>query len=117
MSCHTLCHCNAPDCHSCHVQCPTRCAQVSLTSAPETTLRTLDAVTSVDTRVYRAAVLRLMCDLRALEIATRVSVICPHRIVALRNKTAHVAGLWDGSGAASLADEWASARRTYEQGR
>ena len=44
--------------------------KVSVRDAAPSTLRALDEVLSVDLRVYRAAVLRVLCDLRALERAT-----------------------------------------------
>ena len=77
-------------------------------------LRELDEeLLSVDMRVYRAAVLRTLCDLRALERASGTTLLCDARMRKLRNKTGYVAGLWDGAGAAVLADEWASARLGY----
>lgn len=89
--------------------------KVSVAEAPTDVLRELDEITRIDARVYRAAVLRVLCDVRALEVATQSRVLCAPRLAALRNKTAHVRGLWDGAGAKSLIDEWADARRTYHQ--
>ena len=86
--------------------------KVTVAQAPASLLRQLDSITAVDARVYRAAVSRLMCDARALERATGKRVLCARRLEALRNKTAYVPGLWDGSAAGALASEWASAR-TY----
>ena len=83
--------------------------KVSVSQSSPEVLRELDAMTKVDARVYRAAVLRLLCDLRALERRTGKQLICMPRIEALRNKTRYVPGLWDGSGAASMASEWKTA--------
>ena len=84
--------------------------RISMADVPEAVRRELDEVIDVDTRVYRAAVLRLLCDLRALERATGATLICEARLQGLRNKTSYIPGLWDGVGAASLADEWFAAR-------
>ena len=40
---------------------------MAVAAAPPAVLRQVDAMTSVDARVYGAAVLRVLCDLRALE--------------------------------------------------
>ena len=87
--------------------------KVSVRDAPAQVLSQLDEVLSVDLRVYRAAVMRLLCDLRALEAATGRAVLCAPRLAALRNKTSYVTGLWDGAGAAAVLDEWAEARVGY----
>jgi hypothetical protein len=84
--------------------------KVTIAQVPPATIGELDEVTAVDARVYRAVVLRLLCDLRALERATGAAVICDARLEALRNKTRYVPGLWDGTAAASLAEEWAEVR-------
>ena len=88
--------------------------KVSVTEAPAAVLRQLDEVLSVDMLVYRAAVMRVLCDLKALEHATGQRVLCHSRLAKLRNKTHYVPGLWDGGGAASALSEWADARRVYE---
>ena len=61
---------------------------------PSPTMQGIDSITSVDQRVYRSAVLRLLCDLRALEAATGERVLCEGSLARLRNTTAHIAGLW-----------------------
>ena len=89
-------------------------AKISTADVAPAVLRELDEeLLSVDMRVYRAAVLRTLCDLRALERASGTTLLCDARMRKLRNKTGYVAGLWDGAGAAVLADEWASARLGY----
>lgn len=90
--------------------------KVSVTEAPPDVLRQLDDVLSVDLRVYRAAVLRVLCDLRALEQVTGKPVLCRSRLDKLHNKTAYIPGLWNGSGVASALAEWAEARRPYGAG-
>ena len=82
--------------------------KISLGDVGAPTLTELDRVVSVDLRVYRASVLRLLCDLRALERATGQRVICDERLDALRNLTSYVPGLWDGTGAAGLREEWSA---------
>ena len=88
--------------------------KISVAEAPPDVLRQLDDVLSVDMRVYRAAVLRVLCDLRALEEVTGKPVICRSHLAKLRNKTGYVPGLWDGGGLGSALTEWAEARRGYE---
>lgn len=88
--------------------------KISVADAPPDVLKQLDDVLSVDLRVYRAAVLRVLCDLRALEEATGKPVICHSRLAKLRNKTGYIPGLWDGIGLGSALTEWAEARRAYE---
>ena len=87
--------------------------KVSVGEAPPEVLRQLDAVTRIDALVYRAAVLRVLCDVRALELATGSRVLCAPRVAALRNKTAYIPGLWDGTAAASAVEDWADARKAY----
>ena len=55
--------------------------QVSVAQAAPETLRQLDQVLSIDARVYRAAVLRVLCDLRALERATGMRRADPNLFV------------------------------------
>jgi len=68
--------------------------RLSLSDLPNETLRRLDAITSVDARVYRAAAVRLLCDLAALEEASGKRVLCPSRLHGFRQATAYIAGLW-----------------------
>jgi len=70
---------------------------VTLSELPPPMLRRLDAITEVDRLVYRGAVLRLLCDLQALEAATGLPVLCTDRLAALRASTAHIPGLWEGN--------------------
>ena len=88
--------------------------KVSVRDAPAATLRALDEITSVDARVYMAAFLRVLCDLRALERATGRRVLCAgSRAASVRNKTAYMHTLWDGTAAARAVDEWADARQSW----
>ena len=77
-----------------------KAARLSTASLPEATLRDIDAITTVDAQVFRSAVLRLLCDIRAVEAATGRTVLCPARLAELRRKTAHIDGLW-GVGASA----------------
>ena len=61
-------------------------------------LADVDAITAVDAKVYRAAVLRLLCDIRALEEAAGARVLCPARLAKLRAATSYIPRLW-GRGA------------------
>ena len=45
-----------------------------MADAPPEVLADVDAITAVDAKVYRAAVLRLLCDIRALEEAAGARV-------------------------------------------
>ena len=65
-----------------------------LAEVPAEAMSDMDAITAVDQRVYRGAVLRLLCDLRALEAATGVNVLCLDALKRLQNRTAHIEGLW-----------------------
>jgi hypothetical protein len=67
---------------------------VTVSELPAPVLRRLDAITEVDAAVYRGAVLRLLCDLRALEEATGAPVLCADRLAALRASTSHIPRLW-----------------------
>ena len=90
-------------------------AKVSVSHAPVDVLKSLDEVTSVDSRVYRAAVLRVLCDLKALERATGSKVLCAgsSSVEKLYNKTRHLTELWDGTAGKMVVDEWAGARVGY----
>ena len=68
--------------------------RVSVTEAPPETVAALDAITAVDAAVYRAAVLRVLCDIRALERATGARILCAPRLELLRNRTSYIRGLW-----------------------
>ncbi len=74
-------------------------SQTTIGDAPPSVLRAADAVTAVDARVYRSAVLRLLCDIAALEAATGAAVLCPARLEALRRATAYIPGLWPAANA------------------
>ena len=88
--------------------------KVSVRDAPAETLRLLDEVTRVDARVYQAAFLRVLCDLRALERATGKRVLCAgSRAASVHNKTSYLSALWDGTAAARAVDEWADARASW----
>ena len=67
---------------------------VTIADASPAVLRAADAVTTVDARLYRSAVLRLLCDLRALEAASGRRVLCPARLDSLRRATGYIEGLW-----------------------
>ena len=92
-------------------------AKVSVSHAPVDVLKSLDEVTSVDSRVYRAAVLRVLCDLKALERATGSKVLCAgsSSVEKLYNKTRHLTELWDGTAGKMVVDEWAGARVGYSR--
>ena len=91
--------------------------KVSLSQASDGVLAMLDQITAVDQRVYTAAMLRVLCDLRALERATGKRVLCAGgRAAAVRNKTRYMAPLWDGRAAARAVDEWAAAREYGGEG-
>ena len=74
---------------------------MTMADAPAATVADVDAITAVDARVYRAAVLRLLCDLRALEEATGARVLCAARLAKLRAATAYIPRLW-GNGSAAV---------------
>ena len=69
-----------------------------MADAPPEVLADVDAITAVDAKVYRAAVLRLLCDIRALEEAAGARVLCPARLAKLRAATSYIPRLW-GRGA------------------
>ena len=75
-----------------------RAKKVTMTDAPPEVLADVDAITAVDAKVYRAAVLRLLCDIRALEEAAGARVLCPARLAKLRAATSYIPRLW-GRGA------------------
>ena len=52
-------------------------------------LRDVDAVTKIDSQVYRAAVVRLLCDVAALEMATGRVIVSPASGRAGRSHGAH----------------------------
>ena len=90
-------------------------AKVSVGGATAPVLRRLDEVTRVDARVYQSAMMRVLCDLRALERATGKRVLCAGaRPASVRNKTAYMSELWDGRASARVLDEWAAARASYD---
>ena len=66
----------------------------TLSALSPSVLRDVDAITSVDSQVYREAVVRLLCDVAALEKAEARIIVKPERLLELRNKTGHVEGLW-----------------------
>ena len=59
-----------------------RAKKVTMADAPPEVLADVDAITAVDAKVYRAAVLRLLCDIRALEEAAGARVLCPARLAS-----------------------------------
>ena len=63
-----------------------RAKKVTMADAPPEVLADVDAITAVDAKVYRAAVLRLLCDIRALEEAAVARVLCPAREAARRHQ-------------------------------
>eukprot|EP00966_Prymnesium_polylepis_P128535 2972860-Prymnesium_polylepis.1 len=73
-------------------------AKVSVAGAPPEIVARLDAITAVDAAVYRAAVLRVLCDIHALEQATGERVLCGPRLELLRNRTGYIPGLWAPAG-------------------
>ena len=75
-----------------------RAKKVTMADAPPEVLADVDAITAVDAKVYRAAVLRLLCDIRALEEAAGARVLCPARLAKLRAATSYIPRLW-GRGA------------------
>ena len=68
--------------------------RIQLSALPAATLRDLDAITAVDAHIFRSAVLRVLCDIAAVERATGQQVLCPAKLHAFRRATAHVPGLW-----------------------
>ena len=74
--------------------------RLQLSTLPAATLRDLDAITAVDAQVFRSALLRLLCDIGALERATGQQVLCPPKLAKLQAATAHVRGLWPSNATA-----------------
>ena len=79
---------------------PTQAPRLQLSALPAATLRDLDAITAVDAQVFRSALLRLLCDIGALERATGQQVLCPAKLAKLQAATAHVPGLWPSNATA-----------------
>jgi hypothetical protein len=65
-----------------------------ISDIPSETLRKLDAITRIDAVVYRAAVVRLLCDIAALELASGKRVLCAARLEELREATSYIPDLW-----------------------
>lgn len=72
--------------------------KVTIAEVPADTIKRLDSITVVDAVVYRAAVLRVLCDIQALEQTTGKAILCRPRLQRLFNYTWHIAGLWKTSG-------------------
>lgn len=68
--------------------------KVSASEIPAHLIRSLDSIISVDISVYRAAVIRVLCDLRALELTTGAQVLCNGRLELLQNQTSYIPELW-----------------------
>jgi len=68
--------------------------RLSASMLPTAVVRDVDAITNVDVQAYRAAAVRLLCDIRALEGATGRTILAPDRLLAFQQATAHVPGLW-----------------------
>ena len=69
----------------------------TLTALPVELMREVDAITTVDRQVYAAAIIRVLCDVAALERETGRTILTPARRAALRHATAHIDGLWTAS--------------------
>mmetsp|Transcript_38395 Transcript_38395/g.67505 ORF Transcript_38395/g.67505 Transcript_38395/m.67505 type:complete len:147 (+) Transcript_38395:228-668(+) len=68
--------------------------KVSLAEVPPETISRLDSITKVDAQVYRAAVVRVLCDIQAVERATGNKVLCSPRMEQVRNLSFHIPNLW-----------------------
>lgn len=55
----------------------------------------VDQMTRVDGQLYRAGVVRLVRELRALEGATGSAVLCASAMNKLKSETDYIPGLWD----------------------
>jgi len=55
----------------------------------------VDRITRVDAQLYRAALVRSVREVRALEVHTGQQILCPGKLAIVRESTKYIPGLWD----------------------
>jgi hypothetical protein len=57
----------------------------------------MDALSKADSRVYVAALSKLLVQLRTVEQEYNTTILCNERLQMLRQRTAYLPGLWEGA--------------------
>jgi|TARA_B110001469_G_C9434110_1_gene220347 hypothetical protein len=66
------------------------------TKQPRVLLK-MDALSKADSRVYVAALSKLLVQLRTVEQEYNTTILCNERLQMLRQRTAYLPGLWEGA--------------------